>query len=314
MKKLSLFFLFSLLLPAAALAAEFHSGDQYILERGKTVEDNLYVAGGNLNIEGDVNGDLTAMGGNINIAGNVSRGVTAGGGSINILGNVGQSVRVAGGETTISGTVGGDIIAAGGRIKILPGAIIEGDLVFAGGELENQGTVRGEVKHYARAKQDPNRSAFSLGWFLQILMGLVLVFLISRFFRGWATEKIAEIESGFWRNALRGIIGIILIPILIVVLFITILGIPIAAISLFAFIISLILASAIAAIWLGQFIWKKMGRGNDIFAWQPLALGVIIYQLLKLIPVIGWIGVAIMFLAAFGSIVLAPYRYFRSRR
>ncbi|MBI3627931.1 MAG: polymer-forming cytoskeletal protein [Candidatus Sungbacteria bacterium] len=303
-----------LLVPLVSLAAEFYSGDQYLLPKGASVNSNLYIAGGTLNIEGNINGDLTAAGGNVNVNGNVAKSAMLAGGTINISGNVGDSLRVAGGEVTIAGQVKGDVLAAGGRVKILPGAVIGGDLLLAGGDIQNQGVVHGTVKQYTR-KPGENHAGGLLGvigfwWVMKTLMGIVLAFLVWYFFGPWVSQVVHAAETNFGKEILRGLLGLIGIPILVVVAFVTIIGIPIGVIGLLLYIVTIVVSSAVAAILLGRYVSLWYKKGESHISWQTIVIGVLLYQILKIIPFIGWLVVAVVFLATFGSIISAPYRRF----
>ena len=53
-------------------AAEVSFEDNYILNEGTTVNDNLYIYGDSSEIEGTVNGDLVLMGKSLTINGTIS--------------------------------------------------------------------------------------------------------------------------------------------------------------------------------------------------------------------------------------------------
>ena len=55
--------LMALLLSGTALAAEVVEGDPYILPRGTVLNDDLYVAGSEVIIDGTVEGDLVVAAG-----------------------------------------------------------------------------------------------------------------------------------------------------------------------------------------------------------------------------------------------------------
>ena len=98
----------------AALAAEMASGDVFRLESGQIVADDLYVTGGEIYIDGKVEGDLIAFGGVIEVNGEVTGDVIAAGGEVVINGTVGDDVRASGAGVRINGSVGDDLLAAGG--------------------------------------------------------------------------------------------------------------------------------------------------------------------------------------------------------
>ncbi|MBW7885155.1 MAG: hypothetical protein H3C34_21490, partial [Caldilineaceae bacterium] len=110
----SLMFMLALLLvlslAGTAVAATLVSGDEYRLESGQVIEDNLYVAGEEIIIDGTVDGDLIAVGGYIEVNGRVTGDVLAAGGGIVINGAVEGDVRIAGGGLKVNGTIGGDLV------------------------------------------------------------------------------------------------------------------------------------------------------------------------------------------------------------
>jgi hypothetical protein len=130
----------SLALPAAAMTVR--GGDTFILPEDETINDDLYVGGGTVILNGDVNGDVIVGGGTVVINGSVSQDVTAGGGNLTIAGEVGDDLRVAGGNVSILSGVNGDVIAGGGNVLVSKDATIDGDLVVGAGTLVMDGVVK----------------------------------------------------------------------------------------------------------------------------------------------------------------------------
>lgn len=165
----SLMFMLALLLvlslAGTAVAATLVSGDEYRLESGQVIEDNLYVAGEEIIIDGTVDGDLIAVGGYIEVNGRVTGDVLAAGGGIVINGAVEGDVRIAGGGLKVNGTIGGDLVAAGGGatagvpeftinvadrmidqgLRVAPSATVGKDALLAGGSGEIGGTINGNL-------------------------------------------------------------------------------------------------------------------------------------------------------------------------
>lgn len=136
--------LIALSLAFSASAAAVKTGEKYDLGAGESVKENLYVGSGNINISGDVLGDLMAGGGNIMITGRNSRDVLLAGGSISVLGPVSDDLRLLGGDIIVGKNVGGDLLAVGGSIQLLSGAIVNGEMMAAGGMITVDGTVAGD--------------------------------------------------------------------------------------------------------------------------------------------------------------------------
>ena len=137
--------LIALCLPALVLAAEVRTGEQPSLASSERINDDFYIAGGNVSSAGTISGDLIAAGGNVLINSAVSQDVIAAGGSVTILGTVGDDIRVGGGNITISSTVVGDVVAAGGQTQI-SGPGIGGDVLWGGGTIRIEAPVAGDLK------------------------------------------------------------------------------------------------------------------------------------------------------------------------
>ena len=128
-------------LPVSVWAAELRQGNDVTVGRGETVNDDLYVAGGTITVDGTVNGSVIVAGGTVSVAGTVSRDVMVAGGTINLSGHVGGSIRAAGGNISITGPVEQDIVLAGGMVDIGSKASVGRDLVLAGGTATVAGPI-----------------------------------------------------------------------------------------------------------------------------------------------------------------------------
>jgi len=128
------------------LAFDSRGGTTVTVASGEVVDDDLYVAGNSIIIEGTINGDLWAAGNSITVDGTVSGSVMAVGRTVNINGDVGHAVR-AGGETIIvNGDVSGDAIIGCSQAHIASTAGIGGDLLFGAGNARIDGLIKGGIK------------------------------------------------------------------------------------------------------------------------------------------------------------------------
>lgn len=142
---LALTALFLALVPATALAADPRSGSQVTIGPNETINDDLYLAGGTVDVQGTVQGDVVASGGTVNITGNVRGGVLAAGGTVNITGQVERSVRAAGGNVNVNGPVGGDVVFAGGGVTLGPNARVGRDVLVGAGSATIDGQITRNV-------------------------------------------------------------------------------------------------------------------------------------------------------------------------
>src|SRR4051794_21931294 len=93
------------LLPASASAAEVRQGNNVLVAAGETINDDLYVFGGSLDVRGTVNGDVVFFGGTSTIGGVITGDLLVAGGTTTITGEVRGTVRPSGGTTNITGRV-----------------------------------------------------------------------------------------------------------------------------------------------------------------------------------------------------------------
>jgi len=135
-----------LLVPVAALAAELLSGDMPAVGAGVTIDDDLYVAGGTVRVEGTIRGDLLVAGGDVLVEGPVEGDVMAAGGTVRLEGPVRGSVRAAGGQLAIAAPIGEDLVVAGGRVDVGADARIGRDLVASGGRIELRAPVARDAR------------------------------------------------------------------------------------------------------------------------------------------------------------------------
>lgn len=106
---------FLMAIAGTASAAEF-IGDEgvYRLEAGEVFEDDLYVAGEEVIIDGTVKGDLFVAAAYVEINGTVEGDLFAAGGGVKVTGTVMDDARIAAAGVDFSGIVGDDLFMAGG--------------------------------------------------------------------------------------------------------------------------------------------------------------------------------------------------------
>jgi hypothetical protein len=119
----------AVLVPASASAAELHQGNSMVVSPGETIDDDLYVFGGTLNVQGTVNGDVFFFGGTSTVSGLITGDLLALGGTTTITGDIRGSVRAAGGNVNIGGRVDQDVALGAGTLDIAPSAHLGRDLL-----------------------------------------------------------------------------------------------------------------------------------------------------------------------------------------
>lgn len=159
---LSLFLVILMIIPFGSVLAESMSDDNIVVESGKTLEKTSFLSGGNVRVDGDINGTTFITAGNIEVNGTIDGDLFIAGQSATINGTVKGSVFTAGQDITINGVVENSIYVAGATLKIksqtkgsafLAGqniyiedsAVIERDVFVGGTNVYQNGVVNGDL-------------------------------------------------------------------------------------------------------------------------------------------------------------------------
>lgn len=128
-----------------ALAFDVRSGDTVTIASGEVIDDDLYVAGKTIIIDGTINGDLCAAAQTITVDGAVNGSFMAAGETVNVNGEVAHAVRAVGETLNIVGNVAGDVLFGGASLNVSSAAEIGGDLLFGTGTARVNGPVEGDI-------------------------------------------------------------------------------------------------------------------------------------------------------------------------
>ena len=133
-------------IPITVLAFEAKAGNSVYIGPDKTVQHNLYAAGANVTVEGNVEGDVICAGQSININGNVGGSVRVAGQTININGSIAKGAQTFGSNIVIgaNANISWDMLMAGAFTEIR--GYIGRDLHGAGGNVTISGEIGKDVK------------------------------------------------------------------------------------------------------------------------------------------------------------------------
>lgn len=121
------------------------TGDTISVEAGEVVAHDLYVFGGDVTVDGTVEGDLVIGSGSVVVNGRVEGDLLVGAAQLAINGEVGGDARIGAGRITVAGTVGEDLLAGAGQLDVLSGGRVGEDLIFGAGEVRVAGDVSGSI-------------------------------------------------------------------------------------------------------------------------------------------------------------------------
>lgn len=359
----------SLITANVAQAVEFKLGEDLYLDSPAPFSDDLYIAGGTVNIIQEVRGDLIVAGGQVTIDGSVSQDVIVVGGKVVINGNVGDDLRVAGGQVEVNKKINGDLLVFGGTGTLGKEGLVGGDVVMAGGSFDIKGEVGGSLDGIAgrlailgviggdvdvtvnsnlivanQAKiggnlsyRAPNESeikganvqgkveyeqyvvdtpsfdfeqiqrSLTLGYisykvfvfFSYLLIALIFVLLVPNFIYGVNQG----VRKNFWKSL--GVGGLTVISLIagILISFISGVGFLIGVVLSSAAVILFIVAQVFAGMIIGSFIVKTDKKSSKLRIFLSYLVGLIVYTLVLLIPVLGWLVGIVVYLTALGSVV-----------
>lgn len=147
----------------AVHAADFRGGNSTSIGKGEVIDSSMFIAGRNVDVAGEINGDLYCGGNSVTVTGTVHGDVLCAGQVVDIRGTVDGDVRVAGQTVTIGAKVAGNVSAAGQSVTFSAEAqahdvSIVGQAVTINGMVArdvdiagNNSTINGSVGRNAQA-------------------------------------------------------------------------------------------------------------------------------------------------------------------
>lgn len=306
------------------------------------VTGDLYAAGGSLTMQRAINGDLTAAGGTLNILAPVHGDVRVAGGTITLGDTVEGDVVVMGGQISLlPGTfVFGDVIVMGGKVTISgtvrgnvlvrsqngltldPAARIGGNLTYrAPHALPATPGVAGKVLYeplrkfgFAGAQYGFKAMLWAILAFLtavKMIAYLGAVLLAVWFLNRPVAAVFQDVVSRWWPSVGRGVAYLILVPIGAVLLMISVVGILPSVLLGLMYAGLLIVAKVLSGMFFGAWLHAKMHKRTDMqITWLNAIGGLLAFTLISIIPVLGAITQALIFLAIFGVLATRAQKMF----
>lgn len=298
------------------------SGDLIVIAQTVSVngrvEGDIIAAAQSITVNGEVGGNIRVAGESININGSVARNinllgekivlgntsligwdVAAASGSFESRGSIAGGLAGSFGHALISGKVGKDVALKmskdnyDGTLIISPEANINGGLIYTAenaAQISEEAKINGATERKISPTKKTNTFAAWL-WpeiyaiFCALTVGLVLVFLGKNI-----TPKIIKrIDDKPLPCLLRGLILMLVLPLIAFLLLFTLIGIPLALMISAWWLVAIYVARIFAAILIGQTILKYIDKKNNPKLIWSLIIGVIICWLLFAIPYVGWL-------------------------
>lgn len=305
------------------------------------VTGDVRVGGANVTFSGaQIGGNITAGGANVNLDSGteVEGSIVAGSANLQIFSPIGKGANIGGSNVSISNSVGGNLSVGATNISLSKDAEIEGDFIYyseneanisKGAEITGettreapkQGPSMGSIDEAStdlNVSESSNNAGIAIAGliytvkiidvFWLIIFGLILIYIYPKFSIRTAEYSLKKIG---W-SLLAGLALLIILPIVAVFLMITIIGIPVAFIAFFSFFLIFWLGRIFVIYAIGLWVFKRFNKKEH--KGVAYILGMVIYIVLNLIPVIDVIVSFVVALAGVGALIITKGKLLKELR
>jgi cytoskeletal protein CcmA (bactofilin family) len=277
----------------------------------KDVAGDLLAAGGRVHVDARVERNARIAGGQVLLApdGRIAGGASMAGGEVRIEGAIDGYLQAAGGRVFVDGTVGGDLEVAAGALEVGPNARIGGRLRYASRSelrLDPAAEVKGGVVRFMPPERFriPEGTFTVLGWVWStglIVLAAVLAALLPAFYAGVG----ATVRARWARALLVGLIALFAIPVGIALAVASIIGVPLALAAIALYFGLLLVGYVSSGVALGELARQRLSpnarTGGRVLA---AVLGMLAVTLLARVPVFGFVFVLLALLLGLGALLM----------
>ena len=289
------------------------------------VGEDLIAAGQKVQVEKEVAQDVVALGQLVRIRGLVGDDVYAAGEGVELnspgvddvfmagsnvtiaqKANVRGDVYVAGQTITIMGKVEGTVRAAG-NVVVMKGAVINGDLITRGPSepvIQEGATVAGTSRHVfdKEAKKQLLTGSSIAMWVQSVMSWFIFGWLLLYLFRKRVGQVVDTVFAKGGKSVGWGFLWLALVLPVFIISLMLVVGMPIGIAVLLTTILLIVLAMAttpiVIGVWTTKYLFK---RTDDQLNWQQVLLGAIVFKLVGLIPIVGWLIAVVITVLVMGS-------------
>lgn len=279
-----------------------------------------FMAGNAINFYGENSKDIFMAGNNISIkeSAKLGRDLFATGSTIDIDAPIQGNAFLAAEQINLgkNAKINGNLEVSAEKINFADGSHINGALVYNDDAsvlgLDKENTAKYISTYASESKQVDKhlfkafaQSLLGLGFLIKTF-GLILIFIILGALTPRSFKALSDIKlKDFVISGLKGLCGIIIAPILIMLLICSLIGIPLSVISLALYVFTLFISSSLTAIWAIRAISTKLFKLKANYYAEAI-LGIFIMQVLMLLP---YIGTAIAIIAVCCGFGLAMHLF-----
>lgn len=289
------------------------------------VGGDAFLVGGRVDVHSKIGDDLRILAGDVTIAESVAGDVLVIGGSVNILStaSVAGDVIIFGGEAVIEGPVAGDVLGFTGTLRIDSAVKGEVDVTVEQLTIGDNAKIDGGVRYVSDMvlvqslnasivgdvmRSDPQSSdEKSSRWNPVVVFSLVLIFSVLVWYllsRKTLQMVVSRVTNNSRRSMLVGFAAVILVPIATSILIFSAVGSIVGFVTLLLYMAFLVLGMIASVPVFGALLLTTFKRSNPAaINLQSLFLGMVLFSLLMIMPMIGSLFIIICILITFGALI-----------
>lgn len=296
------------------------SANDLIILAGNNVNSNAnglysFIAGNTINISNATDKDIFVAGKDVSINGSVGRDAYLVGSNVSVNSKIGRNIYVFASSFTIgdSAIIDGDINISAANISIADGAIINGTVTYSSSAVAN---IPSSIKtNVIKDLSDGTEHVKHTPSFVSTIKNIVfwtianfILFALTLLIAPGLFKKVSDVNrvnsvGTYFKSLGFGLLLLIAVPFIAILLMLTLIGMPFSFISLFLYITSLIYSTTFVGYLVGDTIFK-----DNMNNYLKGLLGILIVEILKVIPFIGGLVSFATILIALGLLIVAIFR------
>lgn len=279
-----------------------------------TVAQDARIAGGQVLISGTIGRNATVGGGDIHLTetARIGENLLMGGGNVQLGGHIGKDARIGAAKVTVPGHIERDLAVAAESVRLTSKAMVGGKLRHwseTAPVIDEEATVRGAIIRRPLPEgwsfENARRGIFGI-WVMAavvsflstLILGLVLLRIYPVFARRvTATMRARPAAALGWGTA-----AVVIIPVVAISFLVTLFALPVGVVLLALYLPLVYLARVYAIACLGQFLFRR--QSDSASPAGAFVVGLILYSLLSLIPVIGGLLTLLVVLFGLGALLM----------
>ncbi|MFH0908432.1 MAG: polymer-forming cytoskeletal protein [bacterium] len=282
------------------------------------VHDHLRLVANTATLSGTVSNSLSAVANSLQLTreSRVDGSVNAVAGSATLEGAIGGNVRLVGEQVTLAGVIAGNARVYANDIVIMPGAVINGDLVYTSEKelvLDEKVQLRGQLIRKEITQPTPEMPRIPptqvvMVYFYLFVAALMVGIPFAGLLPRLTGNAVRVIRHSSLKCALTGMLCFCLFPMVSTLVLLTLVGIPLGIALLVVYAFMLYLSKIVVAIAVGGTLMRWRGPQPFGRVMLALSLGLVLLYTATTLPIV---GVGVWFIITFigtGGLVLGGFQ------